>query len=128
MFRITGEIVKDSILNTKIFLKNNINNIMLIVYLVIPYLMYYIGQYVRESRGKMAIGGEIFIPIIIYLIIYYIRAYYRKVKKSFDIPAPNKRFTEKLDDGQVNVEVERVQELILYLSDLEDYLEKRGLL
>lgn len=45
------------------------------------------------------------------------------------IPIPEKRFTEiDKDDGMVSVDNNRIQELLLYVADLEDSLERKGLL
>ena len=45
------------------------------------------------------------------------------------IPIPEKRFTEiDKDDGMVFVDNNRIQELLLYVADLEDSLERKGLL
>lgn len=128
MLRITQEIIKDTIFKIVNATKNNLMNIFWLATIVLPYVMYYIGQYVYQDRERFAIGGEIFIPVIIYIIAYYIKAYANKIGKGNDIPVPKNRFTNESEDGQVDVEYERVQELILYLNDLENYLERKGLM
>lgn len=42
------------------------------------------------------------------------------------VPAPVKRFTEVSDDGMVSVDQNRLQELLLYVADVEDSLERSG--
>lgn len=126
--KITISIILDVCYALCYFIESNLRNFARILNLVLPYLMYLIGQYVYEDRGNFAIGSEIFIPIIFCMIIYYIRSYANKIGKGTTIPIPNERFTEVDDDGEVSIENNRIQELILYLADLEDWLERKGLL
>ena len=126
--KITISIIFDVCYAIGYFIENNLNNFARLLNLVLPYLMYLIGQYVYEDRGKFAVGSEIFIPLIFCIIIYYIRSYANKIRKGTTIPVPNERFTEVDDDGEVSIENNRIQELILYLADLEDWLERKGLL
>jgi hypothetical protein len=93
----------------------------------LPYIMYLIGQYVFKERGRLTLGGELFIPIIIFILIWFINSYANKIGKGSTVPVPQKRFTE-ISDDEVTVEHERVQEMILYVADVEDYLERKGLL
>lgn len=39
------------------------------------------------------------------------------------IPVPENRFTTEEENGEVTIEVERIQELILYMDDLENWIE-----
>lgn len=41
-------------------------------------------------------------------------------------PVPPKRFTSESRDGEVTVENSRLQEMILYVCDVEDWLESSG--
>lgn len=41
-------------------------------------------------------------------------------------PVPTKRFTSEHRDGEVSIENSRLQEMILYVSDVEDWLESSG--
>ena len=118
----------DAIEKVLIFIENNLKNFANILKIVLPYLMYFIGQSVFKSRGYFAVGGEIFIPLIFGIVIYYIRSFANKIGKGITIPVPDERFTEVDEDGEVNVQNSRLQEMILYLADLEDWLERKGLL
>lgn len=110
------------------FIENNLRNFARMLNLILPYFMYIIGQYVRNERGKITFGGEIFFPICFCIIIYFVRSYANKIGKGITIPVPEKRFTEVDEDGEVSIENRRVQELILYLADLEDWFERKGML
>lgn len=126
--KIMNSIVDDMINSIRYFIKTNIRNFASLLNVILPFAMYAIGQVVFKERGKFAIGGEIFIPIIVFVLTYFIRAYTNKVGKGTTIPVPEKRFTEVDDDGEVSIENNRLQELILYVADLEDWLKRKGLL
>lgn len=121
------ELFKDFIRTLRYFIESNLRNLATFLNVLLPYIMYFIGQAVFEERGGISIGSELFIPIIVCIIIYFIRSYANKIGKGTTIPIPHKRFTEDVD-GEVSIEHERVQELILYTADLEDWFERKGLL
>jgi len=126
--KITGAIIHDVVQAIRYFITNNLRNFVRILSFILPYIMYIIGQKVCLERGKIAFGGELLIPIVFCVITYYIRSYANKIGKGTTIPVPEKRFTEVDDDGEVSIRNSRIQELILYLADLEDWLERKGLL
>lgn len=126
--KIMNSIVDDMINSFKYFMKTNIRNFASLLNAILPFVMYVIGQEVFKERGKFAVGGELFIPIIVFVLTYFIKAYTNKVGKGTTIPVPEKRFTEVDDDGEVSIENNRLQELILYTADLEDWLKRKGLL
>lgn len=124
MFRITKEIFKDLKDNVAFYFNHGINIITWIITCIFTFIMYYIGQYTFELRGKYSIGGEAFLPIIFFIIIYYLRSYANKIGKGISIPKPRKRFTKINSNGEVEVEIERIYELLIYLADLEDWIDK----
>lgn len=126
--RITLAIILDVVQAIHYFVTNNLRNFARILSFILPYVMYVIGQNVCAERGKIVFGGEIFVPILFCVITYYIRSYANKIGKGTTIPVPEKRFTEVDDDGEVSIRNSRVQELILYMADLEDWFERKGLL
>lgn len=129
VFRFTLEIILDVIGMVAYFIKENLRNFANLMNLLLPFGMYFVGQWCVVERGQVAVGGEIAIPIVVCIIVYYLRSLANKFGKGSSIPIPEKRFTEVDDEsGEVNVRNDRVQELILYLADLEDWLERKGLL
>lgn len=128
LFNIILEVTADTLNNFVYFVKNNLTNFANILNLIIPYVMYFVGQYVVLSRDSITIGWEICTPIAFVVVIYYLRSAANKIGKGITIPIPDKRFTQVDDDGEVSVEHKRVQELLLYTADLEDWLERKGLL
>lgn len=129
LFRFTLEIAIGALNNVACFVKSNLVNFANVLNLLLPFIMYLVGQWCALSRGYAAVGGEITIPIVACIIVYYFRSLANKYRKGNHIPVPEKRFTEVDEEtGEVNVRNDRVQELILYLADLEDWLERKGLL
>lgn len=123
LIALTGEIIYDGIANVIDFLGNNLRNIARILEISLPFYMYYAGI---NSNGDYHIE-DISFAIIIILLNAYFRTLANKIGKGITIPIPDKRFTE-VNDGEASIENDRVQELILYLADLEDWMERKGLL
>lgn len=128
VLRIIVEITIEALCSVGYFIKSNLRNFAIILNIALPYVMYFIGQYVAVDRKGVAVGGELFVPIVFIVFIFYIKSTANKLGKGTTIPLPEKRFTKIEDDGEVTIENKRVQELILYLADLEDWLERKGLL
>lgn len=123
------EILYDIIFAAGYFIENNLKNFATLLSIMLPFIMLLIGQAVALKRGSFAIGGEILIPPFIGVIIYFIRSFANKLGKGITVPIPKKRFTEVDNEtGEVNILNDRVQELILYVADLEDWLQRKGLL
>lgn len=124
--RILLEITYEAFYNAVNFVCNNMMNFANILNLLLPFIMYFMGQ--KVANGKFHIGPEIIIPIVFFVIIYYAKNMANKLGKGITIPVPKKRFTEEGDEGEVSVENNRLQEMLLYMADLEDWLERKGLL
>lgn len=123
------EILYDIIFAVGYFVENNLKNFATLLSIMLPFVMLLIGQAVALKRGSFVIGGEILIPPFIGVIIYFIRSFANKLGKGITVPIPKKRFTEVDNEtGEVNILNDRVQELILYVADLEDWLQRKGLL
>lgn len=95
--------------------------------IALPYAMYFLGQSEALRRGEFAIGGEILIPIAIVLLAAFLISLNNKLGNGYDMPLPEKRFTEITSDGEVNVDMNRQQELLLWTADVEDWAERMGM-
>lgn len=109
------------------FVKNNLKTFANLMDFIVPYAMYAIGQYIFSLKGFFSIGVEVIIPIVFVVITYYLRAAANKLGKGSTVPIPKERFTSVDDDGEVSIENDRLQELLLYVSDVEDWLERKDL-
>lgn len=120
------EIISDAWYGLLYFVQNNLYNFGVLVSISSPYLMLYIGNYVYQVRGKHAIGGEIFVPVILGIISSLCKRVANKLNKGYEVPVYTRRFTSE-NDGEVTVKQEEVQEIILYLADVENYIERKGI-
>ena len=128
ILRLIAEITHEALASIGYFLESNLRNSVEIVEVALPFITYFLGQVVAIDRGYFAVGGEIVIPIVFLVLGFYAKSIADKLGKGTTIPLPEKRFTKVEDDGEVSIENKRIQELILYLADLEDWLERKGLL
>lgn len=62
------------------------------------------------------------------ILALFLKGYSDRIGKGDVVPMPMKRFTSKEEDGLVTVRQDRVQEMILYLADVEDWLERKGMM
>jgi hypothetical protein len=104
----------------------NVYNAAILLQVLIPYIMLYIGIELFKVRGSFQIGGEILIPFFLMFISEILKKYANKNGNGYSVPIPYKRFTEENEDGEVTIKQEEIQEVILYLSDVEKYLIKKG--
>lgn len=128
LLAIIGEITLEIFYSITYFIKSNLVTFANILNWILPYLMYLIGQYIALDREEFAIGSEVFVPIVFMVLIFYLKSTANKIGKGTTVPIPDKRFTEVDDYGEVSIENNRIQELILYVADLEDWLERKGML
>lgn len=114
--------------HVKKFFSNGANKISNILIIVTPFLMLAIGEYVYSTRGEFLIGGEIIICIFLVVFTLCLKAYSNVSKNSGkNIPVPYERFTNvDCENGKVDVEQKRIQEMILYMADLEDWFDRNG--
>lgn len=110
------------------FIKINLINFANVISATFPLVAYFIGQYVSLSRNEINVGGELFLILAVPVVVFFIKGIANKLGAGYDVPVPEERFTKVNDDGEVTMEQRRIQELLLYMADLEDWMEKRGLL
>lgn len=123
---ILKEIMEETKHNVKYFVRHNIKHIGTAIEIAIPYLMYVIGSKMTIERGMFTIGGEVFLPVCLWLVANFIKSVANKINRGPRIPKPVQRFTEVDEDGIVSIEQDRLDELLVYMSDLEDWMERKG--
>ena len=110
------------------WLHNNLRNIANVLAVICPYATGYAVVSAYQARGHFAVGGEWFVPLMFYLVIYLLRSIANRTGKGISIPKPSKRFTKVSDDGEITIPIARVEELLQYMCDLEDWMERKGLM
>jgi hypothetical protein len=98
------------------------------IVLAILILVYIFGETTYAARNGLTIGGEIFYFICIALMFHFMRSAFvkwrvEKVKCKFRMPP--KRFTFA-DDEMVVFDKTRMQELVMFVYDVEEELQRRG--
>ena len=97
---------------------------MLVLYFV-PYVIiaspYFTGCSAMSSMNM-------FWLTVLAQVVCFITSKYLKYSEVEDtgFPVPTKRFTSESRDGEVTVENSRLQEMIIYVCDVEDWLESSG--
>lgn len=127
-YNIIKDITIDFLHATTYFLTSNMRNFANVLNVSCPYLMYFIGQYVQTNDYNFVYNFYLAIPIAIVLITYYLHSAANKTGKGNACPVPFKRFTTVSEDGEVSIEHARLQELLLYMADLEDWMERKNIL
>lgn len=104
-------------------IKFNARYVIGLLNLLLPYAMYILGC----KCGNVS-SWYLVIPSVAMLVLYYMREIANRSNVGSSIPVPHNRFTQVDEDGETTVETRRIQELILYMADLEDWLTRKGLL
>lgn len=128
VYNIVKEITIDFLHATTYFLASNMRGFANMLSVSCPYVMYFIGQYIQTGDFKFIYSYYLVIPIAIVLITYYLHSAANKTGKGNTCPVPIRRFTTVDEDGEVSIEHARLQELLLYMADLEDWMERKNIL
>ena len=110
----------------KYFISINIKYLIKLIDISIPYIYAYISILLYRERNNLIIGYEVLIPIIAYIILSVLNSFLNKINKGYDIPLPRERFTTLNDNGNISVDNSSINDIILYLYDLEEYLKSKG--
>lgn len=102
------------------FLETNLYAFADIAEFVIPFMMYFLG---KNGYNEIVL----LLPFMLYFVLGIIKGMANKNGKGLAVPLPKERFTEvDYETGAVNMDADRLQELLLYIADLEDWFEKTG--
>jgi len=91
---------------------------------VTPYLiLLYLYRY---GFTKNAIVVVTCIPLIVWVTTSVIDIYLNIKGYGSKFPVPDERFTENAGDGEIRVRNDRIQEMILYVYKVENWLIDKG--
>lgn len=93
----------------------------------ISILLMIVVPFVLQSAIKSRIVSAVLWAVIM-LVLSIIRETFYRVRSvnNEHIPVYSRRFTYKDRDGFVNINEKDQEEALLYLSEVEDYLQKKG--
>lgn len=107
-------------------LRRSMGGIARILLFLNPYIFGLLVWKSYEIRGYFAFGGEWLVPAIVSIVAWWLQAKASRLNYGDSIPVPRVRLTEVSPDDVVTVPRHRMQEMLLYLADLEDWLERTG--
>ena len=125
LFNIIAEGIKRAFKAVKYFIKHNLKNFSKAIQIITPFIMFYLGA--RYEITRYGIIMWIAFPIISFGISAMINWIASNYENDFYFPLPKERFTKIDSDGEVSIESKRVQELILWVAEIEDWAERKGL-
>lgn len=108
----------------KYFVKSNMYVVSSILGISLPLVCFVVAK----LSLQIPIVLQLFLIVCIQFILYCAKWYASSIGKGQSVPVPAKRFTQVSEDGEVSVETSRVQEMMLYVADVEDYLDRKGML
>lgn len=128
VYKIIKEVTIDALHLVTYFLVSNMRGFANTLSVACPYLMYFLGQFVQTGSYQFVYGYYLAIPIAIVLITYFLHSAANKSGKGNSCPVPARRFTSVSEDGEVTVDHGRLHELLLFVADLEDWMERKNIL
>lgn len=113
--------VRELVTGLKYSIIEELEKIAIVIQIVSPIVI------AKECEGIM---NMLIVSCIFVMIVKYIKevGYKLNYVSERGFPVSTKRFTRVDEDGFVEVRGDEMQEAILYLCDVEDYLKKKGLL
>lgn len=115
---------KKKIINTaRFFIKHCIRPLSFIVFMMVPFITLYVYAVLGWSNSDtiwVTLGCLIFGLILNFLADI--------INVGADIPTPPRRFTIESEQDGVSIKREDMQEIILYLDELENWFERKGML
>lgn len=118
-FKMVFDIVKECVSEIIYFIKFIFPYVIKLIKFILPFITYYIG-YV----GYKQFNNIIYILLVVDFILFFCDGVKKRVTPS-GIPVPTTRFTE-INGEEINVQNSRLQEMILYMAELEEYFSRKG--
>lgn len=105
---------------------NSVYIIALLLEFSMPYIMYRLGYSLYISRGGIYIGSELLLPIVLFFIVKVLKEYAKKKNIVDEMPIPDKRYTRVDEEGNVHMDRNKYMEMMIYVANVENYLERHG--
>ena len=107
------------------FIKRNLKALSRVILLPIPLVVFYLGSVLEFNflNCLKIIALEAFVILLSWLLSFISL----ELNGKMNFPESRKRFTKEDEDGEVTIETKRLQEMILWVADVEDWMERKGL-
>ena len=116
------KVIKIMYANLKRWHKNNYNLVLLMIYFIFTTIQIYNNEYYTADAWFIMSSG---LAVLICIMGYAHEQLMKENRKK--VPVLKGRMTIRLDDA-VYVNKDDWEKAIMYLADVEDYLEKQGVL
>lgn len=115
-------------INIMSFIRYNIGHIGTLIIILTPFVCLWAGIHYGALRGNgIYVGYESLIPFAGLILGGILRALANTMGTGTQVPIARTRFThEDRKTGEVQVDQARLQEMILYVADVEDWIERQG--
>lgn len=123
MIMIIVDVMLDSVRSIMWYVKSSMYVISRLVNAFIPFACLLVGRKTEANLFLFAIGIA-----FLMLSMFIVKEAANKAGKGNLPPVPRDRFTSVSEEGEVTVNIDRMQELLLYVADLEDYFERKGMM
>lgn len=110
----------------KTYISNILNGSLKIAKYVFKSLRFITPYFLLLTKDYLPLWLLLVIPVIVWVITSVANIYLNQKNLGDRIPVPEQRFTEDLGDGEIVVKNDRIQELILYTYDVEEWLKEKG--
>ena len=121
-----GDYVHSAWRRTKWFFHRNMASFGNMLIFAAPFVTAALAAYMTWQRGYLAFGGEYVLGLIMLVIGSTLRYLGEDEGQGVGIPVPSHRFTQRDRNGDVSINEGDLNEVILYMADLEDNLEANG--
>lgn len=124
--KIFRAMARDAYIGFRRMVRRSANGFANLLIFVCPFLFLWLGIQSYASRGYFAIGGEWLGAFLYVLLIGILKSYASHANRGSSMPIPYQRFTQVSDDGEVSVDNGRLSEMLIFMADYEDWLERQG--
>lgn len=105
------------------FLKRNLKMFSRLILIPFPVIAFYLGS----KRSFVNVIKIVALELLLILISCFLSYFSKELNGGINFPESRKRFTKEDEDGEVTIETKRLQEMILWVAEVEDWMERKGL-
>ena len=66
------------------------------------------------------------LPIVLFFVVKVLKEYAKKKNIIDEMPVPDKRYTRVDEEGNVHMDRNKYMEMMIYVANVENYLERHG--
>lgn len=125
-FKDVFDVIKEMWITFARTIDKGLYKVAVLIEMLIPYIAMYLVYQGYKERGNFYIGGEFFIPIVMLALVALVKKVANKRGNGNTFPVPYKKFTQDMGDGEITINQDDIQDIILYLDNVERFLYRTG--